>query len=240
MFNPNPRIEVIPVVPGHDCLVIDDALCEPGRLVELAVTHRAQFEASPHNAYPGVELRMPERVSAELDRFFARHMRTRLGARRTQRMYSRLSMVTQAPAELAPRQWLCHRDRMELAPGRCIAACVLYLFESPDLGGTAFFRPVQDQAATALLVHESGLLSAPAFSTRYGIGPGYMVDSNAWFERVAAVEARWNRLIFYSGMLFHGADIRRPDLLANDPNSGRLTLNGFFTCRASLAPWKNA
>lgn len=236
MFNPSPRIQVVPVLPGHECLVVDDALIEPERWVEMAAANRAGFDASPHNAYPGVELRLPEDTSASLGDFFARHIRARLGARRTLRMYSRLSLVTFVPSELAPRQWLCHRDRMELEPGRCIAACVLYLFDNPDLGGTGFFRPRQGEIATARLVHESGRLSPTAFSAKYGIQPGYMLETNRWFERVASIEARWNRLIFYSGMLFHGADIRRPQLLTDDPRSGRLTLNGFFTCRATMAP----
>jgi hypothetical protein len=38
-------------------------------------------------------------------------------------------------------------------------------------------------------------------------------------------------LIFYDGMLFHAGDIRTPDRLSDDPAVGRLTLNGFFTCR---------
>ena len=239
MFNPHPLIETIPILPSHDCLVVDDALTEPEGWVELAAQHRDSFEPSPHNAYPGVELRMPEGVSATLDAFFARHIRARLGARRTLRMYSRLSMVTSAPCELAPRQWICHRDRMEIEPGRCVAACVLYLFRDLSMGGTSFFRPLRGAAETAVLVHESGRLDGPAFTARYGIEPGYMTESNAWFEKVATIEPRWNRLIFYNGMLFHAADIVTRDRLGDDPRCGRLTLNGFFTCRAAVPPIKH-
>jgi hypothetical protein len=236
MFNRDPRITVVPILPGHDCLVVDDALAEPERWVELASRHRDSFEPSPHNAYPGIELRMPAGISATLDAFFARHIRARLGARRTLRMYSRLSMVTRAPSDLRPTQWICHRDRMEIEPGRTVAACVLYLFRDAAMGGTRFFRPLRSAHETAVLVHESGTLAPAAFTARYGIGPGYMAGSNAWFEEVASIEPRWNRLIFYDGMLFHAGDIRRPDLLGADPRSGRLTLNGFFTCRSVAVP----
>jgi hypothetical protein len=47
---------------------------------------------------------------------------------------------------------------------------------------------------------------------------------------VLAVPAKWNRLIFYDGDVFHTSDIREAGKLSDDPDSGRLTLNGFFTC----------
>jgi len=47
------------------------------------------------------------------------------------------------------------------------------------------------------------------------------------------VPARWNRMIFYAGTIFHSGEIAHPQLLTDDPRTGRLTLNGFFTCRRS-------
>ncbi|HEU0307204.1 MAG TPA: DUF6445 family protein, partial [Lysobacter sp.] len=72
-------------------------------------------------------------------------------------------------------------------------------------------------------------------AARHGVQPGYMTASNARFEKLLAVKPRWNRLIFYSGMVFHTADITQPERLGADPRTGRLTLNGFFTCRRNLA-----
>jgi hypothetical protein len=42
-------------------------------------------------------------------------------------------------------------------------------------------------------------------------------------------------LIFYSGTVFHSGHITAPERLCDDPRRGRLTLNGFFTCRRNLA-----
>lgn len=232
LFNPTPLIRSVPLADGGECLVIDDALREPERLVELAIRHRGDFQWSPANAFPGPELRMPDSFSADLEAFFAQHARRRLGSRRTLRGYSRLSMVTLRPEQLAPRQWICHRDRMELEPGRRVAACVLYLFADPMLGGTSFYRPLRPAAETARLVHDSGTLPADAFSARHGLRAGYPIGSNAWFEKVASVPAQFNRLIFYDGMQFHSGEILTPERLVDDPASGRLTLNGFFTCRS--------
>jgi hypothetical protein len=237
MFNPAPRIERVAIAPGHHALVIDDALREPERWVELAAQHRGEFETSPHNAYPGPELRLPEPLSARLDQFFAQYARAALGARRTLRMYSRLALATRRVAELEPRQWICHRDRLDTDPAHCVLASVLYLFRDPALGGTAFFAPRRGEAETALLIHESGTLAPEAFGAKYGVPRGYQTATSPWFEKTAAIEPRWNRLIFYDGgAVFHGSDIAAPERLDPDPRHGRLTWNGFFVCRRALSP----
>jgi hypothetical protein len=235
MFNPAPRIERVAIAPGHSALAIDDALSEPERWVELAAKHRGEFGESPHNAYPGPELRMPDPLSARLDQYFAQHVRTELGARRTLRMYSRLALATRRASELEPRQWICHRDRLDTDPAHCVLASVLYLFRDPALGGTGFFVPRRGEADTSMLIHESGTLAPEAFSAKYGIRPGYQTATSDWFEKTGAIEARWNRLIFYAGgAVFHGSDIAAPETLSNDPRIGRLTWNGFFVCRRTL------
>ncbi len=231
MFNPSPTVSVIALGNGQKCFVFDEALRDPQHLIEVAVARRAEFQASGHNAFPGPELRMPDNFSAMLDGFFALHVRRALGGRRTLRAYSRLSLVTYAPQQLSPAQSICHRDRMQIEPGQCVAACVLYLFHDPALGGTAFFRPARSELDTARLVHDSGRLDAPEMLTKYGLTCGYQTASSPWFEKIASVPARFNRLIFYNGMQFHSGDISAPEHLTDDPRSGRLTLNGFFTCR---------
>jgi hypothetical protein len=236
MFNPRPLVDLLPIAPGHHAYVIDNALADPQRWVELAAQHRSQFESSSHNAYPGIELRMPDALSERLGEFFALHVRGRLGARRTQRQYSRLSLALKQPDELEPRQWICHRDQLEPEAGKLTAACVLYLFRDASLGGTGFFVPRRAVSETRLLIHESGTLSREKFTDEYGIAAGYQTESNAWFEKTAAIEPRWNRLVFYDGgAVFHCSDIRNPTKLSDDPRTGRLTLNGFFVCRTSAA-----
>ena len=235
MFNPSPRIEAIPIAGRQVCYVIDDALREPQRLVDLAATRFEQFQNSPHNAYPGPELRMPDPISMQLDLFFATHVRRLLGARRTLRMYSRLSLTTSPPDRLQPRQWLCHVDRLEVESGQSLAASVLYLFGDGSLGGTSFYVPRRPLAEIARLVQDSGTLTADAFAAEYGVQSGYMTGSNAYFEKVLTVPPQWNRMIFYDGSVFHCGHITHPDRLSTDPRSGRLTFNGFFICKRAHA-----
>jgi len=150
-------------------------------------------------------------------------------------MYSRLAMVTTPPGELQPRQSVCHRDRLDFAANQCIAASVLYLFKEPALGGTSFFVQSRPQPEIDKLVHDSSTLDADAFAARYALARDYMRDSNAFFNRALTVAARWNRLIFYDGSIFHSGDIAHPELLTDQPGTGRLTLNGFFTCSRGAA-----
>ncbi|MGY6519829.1 MAG: DUF6445 family protein [Lysobacteraceae bacterium] len=229
MVNPRPRVSVRELLPGQPVVVLDDALRDPRSLVDWAVARRGAFARQGHNAFPGPELRLPEPVTAALVEVFNRHARTALGMRRTLRAHSRLSLVALPPHRLQPAQWLCHRDRLQQAPGERVAASVLYLFDDPALGGTSFFQPRWPAARIDALVADSIRLAPADFAHRHGLSPGYPVEDLPAFRRVATVEARFNRLIFYDGDVFHSGDIRQPQRLSEDPARGRLTLNGFFT-----------
>lgn len=235
LFNPRPRIHTLPIAGRHACHVIDDALVDPDALVDWAAARRGDFADAGVNAFPGVELRMPEAFSAQLDAYFAAHVRGLLGLRRTARMYSRLSITTTPPQALTPTQSLCHIDRLDADPRHGIAACVLYLFGDERLGGTAFYRPTRRAEALAPLLADAQALDRAAFQARHGLPGGYMTASNPWFEKLAVAPARYNRLIVYPGNVFHSAEILHPALLSPDPRHGRLCLNGFFTCTRALA-----
>ena len=81
------------------------------------------------------------------------------------------------------------------------------------------------------MIADAGRMEGSEFSARYGVEAGYLAGSNRYFERLAQIPAAWNRMLFYNGDLFHSGDIPAPARLSADPRAGRLTLNGFFTCR---------
>lgn len=235
VFNPQPRIDRRSLTDGQVCYVVDDALLNPERLEEWAAARSTAFRRVDFNAYPGNYLVLPPAAGQALQDFFARHMRGLFDARRLLQMSCRMSMVTLAPQVLRPYQWLCHSDRFGLSPAQSIQASILYLFEDEGLGGTGFYKPARPAAEIAQLFGDANTLSAEAFTDRYGIEPGYLLASNAWFTRTGGVPARWNRLIFYDGSLLHSGDILAPDRLSPDPRLGRLTFNAFFTCRRKAA-----
>jgi Family of unknown function (DUF6445) len=233
-FNLDATIRAVPILEGQQCYVIDDALLNPERCVEWTLAH--PLEPPQGHAYPGPTRQSPPFMTQPVAEFFASHVRRRLGARRTLDASVRMSMVTTPPDQLVPCQWQCHRDRLGANPvGISIAASVLYLFRDPALGGTSFYRPRLPPAQTEQLVADSLALDAAAFGARYGLQAGYMTDSNDYFERTATISAAWNRLIFYDGGVFHSGDIALPQQLSTNPMLGRLSLNGFFTCRLSAA-----
>ena len=86
---PDPDIREIPITPGQRCYVIDHVLRirRPGSIVPVSIATISGMTG--HNAYPGVELRMPDLISERLGEYFAQHVRSRLGARRTERVHSR-------------------------------------------------------------------------------------------------------------------------------------------------------
>jgi len=232
-FNPSARVSAVPIAPGEFCIVIDEALANPAGLVEwAAMQHFRPPEGFP---YPGVIVAAPPAVSAMVGDYFAQHVRGRLGGRRTLSATVRLSLVTLPPQQLRPVQWQCHRDRLGPAPRDLrLAAMVTYLFHDGGLGGTSFYRSLLGEEDTDRMIDEAGRLGAGEFSARYGLEAGYLQGSNRYFERLAQVPAAWNRMLFYNGDLFHSGDIVAPARLSADPRGGRLTLNGFFTCRPAV------
>jgi Family of unknown function (DUF6445) len=233
LFNPNPRRSSVDLGNGARCIVIDDALLAPERLVAWASAEGAF--APPSYPYPGTVATIPASVGGAVIAYFDRMLRESLGCRRQLETRVRLSVTGQPAETLKPIQWLCHRDRIDSDAARTrVAASVLYLFHDPRLGGTDFYRSRLTPQETDQLVADSQRLDAAAFSTRYGLSAGYMAPGNPYFDHVARVPAAWNRLIAYDGSFFHSAAIDPDVPLPADPTRGRLTLNGFYTCSRPL------
>ena len=141
MFNPHPLIRIVPIAEKQVCVVIDDFLLEPEKMVNFALAQRERFVLDADNFYPGPELSLSREIAISLDQFFMQHARQALGARRNKGVACRLSMATLAPGQLHPLQRLCHRDAEVFPPGESMGASVLYLFKNAALGGTGFYQP---------------------------------------------------------------------------------------------------
>lgn len=230
VFIPNPKVTRLDVAPGAFCVVVDDLLADPQAWREWAI--KQAFAPAFDYPYPGLVLGAPLLLQQHLQDYFGLHVRKLLHCRRTLDAQSRFSVITTPPNELQPVQWLCHRDRVtEDESNLMYAASVLYLFDNPKLGGTSFYKPLLDAVRTDQLIADSQMLSRPAFSQRYALEAGYMNGTNAYFEQIASIPAKWNRAIFYDGGIFHSADVGQAQRLRSDVSLGRLTLNSFYTCR---------
>ncbi len=212
MFNPAATLQFVPIPGQLPCIVIDDFLLDPQGLREAAARNAGAFAQAPHNAFPGLELRMPEDFMARLDAYFSEKIRRHLNARRTNFCYSRLSMVNLMPAQLAPFQRICHHDNYARKPLECFPASVLYLFDNPALGGTSFYQArVTEEELARRIKGWQGMSEQELDAV---LGPrAYLTESNGLFEKIATVEARWNRAIFYDGGIYHSSHITAPELL---------------------------
>jgi Family of unknown function (DUF6445) len=161
-------------------------------------------------------------------------VRHRFDARRCVDVVCRYSLVTLPPQAALPIQWICHRDYADLDPKLSMLALVMYLFHDPNLGGTSVYVPIHTDAETSALFRAAATLSSQAFTQQYDLRPAYIQEGNDYFGRIGTVPVKWNRLIFYDGGMLHSSDIPAPERLSNGPLSGRLTLNGCFTCRRNL------
>jgi hypothetical protein len=219
----------------NDCVVIDDFLTDPARLVDFAITHCSDFELQ-EIGYPGVLLDVPQDAMTDIRRFLRTRMSPLFGFLKGDiRTSTCLSMATRQPAELAPLQRLCHSDPRQRADRRNYAGLV-YLFGDDRLGGTGFYRwknRTLIEQATAMEIKEPG--SSLGFLRQhlgmYREPPRYMCGSNDAAELLLEIPARFNRFVFYSGDIPHSAHIPEPDRLSTDFSSGRLTLNCFASVR---------
>lgn len=214
------------------CVVIDDFLQDPHGLIEFAGHQAADFSKAK-SFYPGLFVGVDDGAMTDIYRFIRSRMTRHFPFLRGDlKLSTFLSMVTLRPDELSPVQRLCHTDPPSDS-GRTTYAALLYLFDNEGLGGTSFFsysekyellKEVEviersDPArATEILLENFPTFRKPA---------SYMTDSNEIAELLCTIPARFNRMIFYSGQVPHGAAITSPDSLSNDVKNGRLTLNVF-------------
>ena|ERR1700677_275463 len=232
-FSPEPLIEQVRFLNGSSCFIVDNALSDPERVVRFADERREQFRNVDFNAYPGIFLLTPT-FGAGLVQFFNRYIRRLFDSRRLVHTHCRLSLVTLAPHVLRPYQRMCHRDLAALDARHSIQASILYLFKDSGLGGTSFYEPARPPEEMASLFGDASTLPVDAFDRKYPTQAGYMRGSNHFFNCVGTVPARWNRIIFYDGYILHSGDILAPERLSDDPLSGRLTLNAFFSSRRNV------
>jgi len=236
MFNPRPVVQSLAIGNGHACVVVDEALLAPERLPAYALAYREDFQPAPASVFPGLQLRMPEDFTRLLHDVFREHARHVLGARRVLFGASRLALATSPPAALAPAFWNGRRVRT-FESDQCTAVAELFLFHDPGLGGTHFFLPRVSPQQVERMEHDADALPAEEFAQRYALAAGYPQGSNAYFTHALTVPAKWNRLVFHDGGVFHAPAIADPTRLQADPGAGRLTLQATLICSRNRVAW---
>jgi len=232
-INPSATIRREPISEEHCCVIVDDFLLEPKKLIDFAVRHAGDFD-SVQSSYPGPLLRIDASAMADIYRFIRFSMARQFPFHKGGLdFWSYLAIVAVRPSDLSYLQRICHTDP-ERNPRRAPYAALIYLFENEDLGGTGFYRwkeleivkqieavGREDPDKALALLHEH-------FPT-YRRPSHYMTESNEIAELLTTIPARFNRMIFYSGDVPHSGAITSPELLSRDVQQGRLTLNVFVS-----------
>src|SRR4051812_375008 len=179
-------------------LVVDDFVEDPEALRALAC--RMTYE--PRGAYyPGVRATAPDEycaVFSGLKNAIAQHFS--LTGRYLSFQARDFSLITTPPGQLALTQRVPHFDSLP----RAGLACVHYLFHGA-FGGTSFYRHrktgFEFVDETRYPAYRESLLReelGPAL-----LGEGYINGDTPLFERIAAQEGVFNRLIVYRQNSLH-------------------------------------
>jgi Family of unknown function (DUF6445) len=204
-------------------LVIDDAFEDPLGLVEDAC-------AKPFSRigayYPGLRATLDKgstlMLIAAVEQVLEQHFNI-VGAQWDSECF--YSIVTTPPEALAPIQRFPHYDGVE--EQRLAILCYL---GKPDYGGTAFYRHRSTGFETVSADRFNRFKQTLEAEVRqHGLPPPrYIEDGAPLFERIGAVEARFNRMLIYRGFNLHCSIIDNAAPLPSDPREGRLTVNCFL------------
>jgi hypothetical protein len=216
-------------VGAHQLVFIDDFLDDPQALVDAAA--QAGFAPYPgvaeRKGYPGVRAPVPADYSANLTALLEPLIRQNFGVPldlALRKSECAFSLTTVSPEALGPLQRTPHFD----ASTPHHMAVLLYLC-GPEHGGTGFYRhrasglqQVTADNREAFLDRYYAELNARPPAQRY------FDDSDAHFEFLGMMPARFNRLVVYRGSLLHSAVVNPALSIHGDPRTGRLTVNSFY------------
>ncbi len=205
-------------------LIVDQAVADPDRLVRKAA--RSAFV--PRGAmFPGLRAAAPLSYQPFLESLLNPLLRECFGLEPGRFVFPmcHYSLVVQPPAQLRFLQRVPHIDSV----GANGLASVHYLFRG-DWGGTAFYRhrgtgfesidSARHETYFRELERESHSDAAPP--------AGYIDGDTALFERIASVDAAYNRLIVYRRNCLHSGNIDSARVPPPDPLAGRLSINCFI------------
>ncbi|KQM98182.1 MULTISPECIES: DUF6445 family protein [unclassified Sphingomonas] len=206
-------------------LLIDGALLDPQRLVEIAAAGSFAPAYGPAGGYPGIRAPMPSAYADTVVRALDPLLRDAfaLGDVRLGRAECSFSIVTRPAADLVPTQRAPHVDTVDP-----LQFAILHYLCDPAHGGTAFYR---HRATGYETLTADRLPQYEAVRAGEADPPGYIDGTTPAFEQTAIVAGRWNRLVVYRSRVLHSGQVH--GALDPDPRRGRLTANIFLTYRAN-------
>jgi hypothetical protein len=212
---------------GHEAqpmLVVDSLFAGAKALRELAI-NSGDFSII-ETYYPGLRMPLPPVYSVALLKNLApiieRHFECSLA--NIKKAASRFSIVTTPPAELELLQRIPHID----APTQNSLAIVHYLVDRPD-AGTALYRHRATGYEYIDAQRYSGYMATinQQFPEPSRYPTGYICGDTNEFEMLAAVGAKFNRMVMYRAASLHSGMINADYNFDPNPATGRLTITTF-------------
>ncbi|UDF05506.1 DUF6445 family protein [Asticcacaulis sp. AND118] len=199
-------------------VILDDVLADPRSFI--AVAAEAGFRTpAPGSRYPGLNAPLPEAYKALVARELLPRLLPVFGAPlQALPLFGFFGVATPGGEGMAVRQAAPHIDAFNLNS----FASVHYLFEA-DLGGTAFFRH-RASGHELITPSRSYAFEKAKRAELDGFDGTGEAARERFFEQIAAVEPRFNRLIFYRAGQLHSGQVRPGE-------DRRLTANLFFGIR---------
>ena len=189
---------------------------------------RAAFEPG-RNHYPGIRATLPGDYFDRVRPALTTALKGVFGlAGDVALIDASFSIVTHPPETLSVQQRLPHMDAVDLN------RIALVQYVDPAGGdGTAFFRHRSTGYETIDAMRSERYLMTLNAELRQGGAPpaSYVTGSTPLFERIAQVDARYNRAVLYRSALLHSGAIAPDAVLSDDPTRGRLTVTAFLSLR---------
>lgn len=209
-------------------LLVEGALNRAEDLVDYAA-REVRFEPvwGPSGGYPGLRAGAPLDYVETLVRALDPSLRRAFGLTgvKLARAECSLSLVTLPPERLAPLQRIPHVDTTDP-----LQFALLHYLCGPEHGGTAFYRHRATGFET-LSPDRQAAYEAVRARELDGSPPAYIDGDSPFYERTAAYDAAFDRVLVYRSRTLHSGRIAPGQRLSEDPRTGRLTANIFVNYR---------
>ncbi|MGN6209703.1 DUF6445 family protein [Asticcacaulis sp.] len=205
-------------------IVIDDVLLNPEQLVEAAT--QTPFSAPEATFYPGLNAPLPPAYLQTLLPILRPSLMRAFGigdGRLLSRAFFALS--TLRAEEMQPLQKIPHYDQPD---PHCLA--MVHYLGRDQAGGTGFFRHIPSGFESVDRTRREAYMAlvASELDTLGDRLTGYTGPDTPNYELLETVAPKFNRVVIYRSHVLHCALFDGASL-TDDPRTGRLTANSFFT-----------
>jgi len=204
-------------------VVIDDFYSEPRSLVDRAGA-LSDFGSNARDYYPGVKRPVDHGLYAKNIRKYSEALSLSFG-KVSDLIDSTYAIANRKPAELLPIQCIPHYDTADQNQ----LALVHYLCDR-KCGGTAFYRHRSTKIERVSTRNEALFQQALGReATTHGLPAADYVDGDTnLFEKIASVDALFNRAIIYPASLLHSGAIQPLARSSHAVATMRLTITAHF------------